>query len=127
MSTTHAKPRKIRVVFDSSAKYNGVCLNDVLMTGPDLTNSLIGVLLRFRKHKTAVIADIQQMFFCFYVKPELRNFLRFLWFRDNDQNKNIIEYGMCVHVFGNSPSPAIATYGLHRTITSQRNDLVKIL
>ena len=116
------KPRKIRVVFDSSAKYNGVCLNDVLMTGPDLTNSLIGVLLRFRKHKIAVIADIQQMFFCFYVKPEHRNFLRFLWFRDNDQNKNIIEYRMCVHVFGNSPSPAIATYGLHRTITSQRND-----
>ena len=62
------------------------------------------------------------MFFCFYVKLEHRNFLRFLWFRDNDPNKNIIEYRMCVHVFGNSPSPAIATYGLHRTVTSQRDD-----
>lgn len=115
------KPSKIRVVFDSSAKCNGVSLNDVLMTGPDLTNSLIGVLLRFRKHKTAVIADIQQMFFCFCVKPDHKNFLRFLWFRDNDPEKDIIEYRMCVHVFGNSPSPAIATYGLHRAISSERD------
>ena len=27
----------------------------------------------------------------------------------------MIEYQMTVHVFGNSPSPAIATYGLRRT------------
>lgn len=58
----HPKKNKIRVVFDSSAKFLGVSLNDVLMTGPDLTNSLIGVLLKFRKDRVAITADIEQIF-----------------------------------------------------------------
>jgi hypothetical protein len=42
------KPNKIRGVFDSSAIYEGLSLNKVLLKEPDLTNSLLGVLLRFR-------------------------------------------------------------------------------
>jgi len=43
------KPDKLRVVFDCSAKFHGVSLNDTLLTGPDLINPLVGVLCRFRK------------------------------------------------------------------------------
>lgn len=106
------KPDQIRVVFDSSAQEGGVSLNNVLLTGPDLNNSLLGVLIRFRKEQVAIMADIQKMFYCFLVREDHRNFLRFLWFRDNDPTKDIIEYRMKVHVFGNSPSPSIAIYGL---------------
>ncbi len=88
----------------------------MLLTGPDLNNSLLGVLLRFRKESVAITADIQQMFYCFFVKEEDRNFLRFLWFRDNDPSKDIVEYRMKVHVFGNSPSPAVAIYGLRKAV-----------
>ena len=107
------KKDQIRVVFDSSAKYENTSLNDALLSGPDLTNSLLGILLRFRKERVAVTADIEKMFYGFLVKEGHRNFLRFLWYRDNDPSKDLIEYRMRVHVFGNSPSPAIATYGLH--------------
>ena len=55
------KKDRIRGVFDSSAKYNGISLNNVLMTGPDLMNNLTGVLMRFRKETVAVMADIEQM------------------------------------------------------------------
>lgn len=42
------KPGQIRVVFDSSAQHEGVSLTNVLMTGPDLNNLLVGVLIWFR-------------------------------------------------------------------------------
>ncbi|XP_032413047.1 uncharacterized protein LOC116716235 [Xiphophorus hellerii] len=110
------KPDQIRVVFDSSAQYQGVSLNNVLLTGPDLNNTLLGVLLRFRTDSIAIMADIQQMFHCFMVREDHRNFLRFLWHKDNDLNKEVIDYRMKVHVFGNSPSPAVAVYGLRKAI-----------
>lgn len=109
------KPDQVRMVFDSSAQCNGVSLNNVPLSGPDLTNSLLGVLLRFRLDNIGVMADIQQMCHCFKVREDHRNYLRFFWYLDNDPQKKLVEYRMCVHVFGNSPSPAVATYGLRRT------------
>ena len=42
------KPGKIRVVFDCSAQYANMSINTGLMSGPDLANQIVGVLLRFR-------------------------------------------------------------------------------
>ena len=78
-------------------------------------NNLIGVLMRFRKENIAVMCDIEQMFHSFYIDPSHRDFLRFLWFKGNYPSKPIIKYQMNVHLFGNGPSPAVATYGLRRT------------
>lgn len=111
------KPGQIRVVFDSSAPHLGVSLNDVLLTGPDLNNRLLGVLMRFRSEAVAFTADIEQMFHSFVVREDHRNFLRFLWFKDNDPTKGVFEYRMKVHVFGNRPSPAVAIYGLRQAAT----------
>ena len=57
------KPGKIRVVFDCSAKLMGLSLNSMLYKGLDLTNSLVGVLTRFREDRVAVMADIELMFY----------------------------------------------------------------
>ncbi|KAK3542225.1 hypothetical protein QTP86_018786, partial [Hemibagrus guttatus] len=67
-----------------------------------------------RRELVAVTADIEQMFHSFIVKEADRGFLCFLWFKENDTSKEIIEYRMRVHVFGNSPSPAVAIYGLRQ-------------
>ena len=56
------KPGKVRVVFDCSAKHYCTSLNDQLLQGPDLTNSLVGVLSRFREDKVALMSDVEAMF-----------------------------------------------------------------
>ena len=71
------KLTKIRGVFDSSESFEGVSLNSVMMSGPDLTNNLLGILLRSRRDLFAVTADEEQMFYQFFVKEEDCNFLRF--------------------------------------------------
>ena len=43
------KPGKTGVVFDCAAKYRGTSLNDQLLTGPNLTSSILNVLTRFRE------------------------------------------------------------------------------
>ena len=72
------KPEKLRIVFDCAAKSMGVSLNDALSQGPDLMNSLVGVLTRFRKESIALVADIQEMFHQVMVDPADRNYLKFL-------------------------------------------------
>ena len=53
-----AKPEKVRVVFDCSAEYRGTSLSNQLISGPDLTNQLDGVLARFKEKPVAFIADV---------------------------------------------------------------------
>lgn len=62
-----AKANQNLEVFDSSMQYDGVSLNNALLTGPDLNNTLLGVLIRFRKEAIAFTADIEQMFYCLLV------------------------------------------------------------
>jgi hypothetical protein len=108
------KPDKIRVVFDCSARYQGVCLNDLLLQGPDMINALLGVLCRFRKEPVAITCDVEQMFYQFKVDPGHRDFLRFLWWEKGDLSKEPIEYRMTVHLFGAVSSPGCANFGLKR-------------
>ena len=106
------KKDKIRVVFDCSAKFQGTALNDHWLQGPDLTNTLVGVLCRFRKESVAFMCDIEQMFHQFRVNSEDRNYQRFLWWETENYWQTPIEMRMCVHRFGAASSPGCANFGL---------------
>ena len=56
------KPGKVRRVANAAAKFRGQSLNSNLITGPDLLNNLVGILLRFRENPVAILSDIEGMF-----------------------------------------------------------------
>jgi len=111
----HKEKNKIRVVFNCSLRYCGTSLNDVLLQGPDLTNSLLGVLLRFRQEPIAIMGDIEKMFYMVNVDEKSRDYLRCFWFDQVGTNK-VSEYRLTVHVFGATSSPSVANFALLQTI-----------
>ena len=115
---THPQKKKIRIVFDCSAKYAGTSLNDHLLQGPDHINSLVGILVRFRKEHVGISCDIEKMFYNFQVDKKDRDYLRFLWIDDGE----IKHYRMNVHLFGATSSPAVATYGLRKLAEDYKDD-----
>ena len=114
------KKDKLRVVFDCAAKFAHTSLNEHLLKGPDLTNGLIGVLCRFRKHEVALLCDIEKMFYQFRVCEDDRDFLRFLWWENGDTSQDPVEYRMTVHLFGAASSPGCANFGLKRIAKQHR-------
>ena len=109
------KPDKIRVVFDCSCQYIGRSLNKELLQGPVLTNSLVGVLIRFRQEPVAFMADIESMFYQVRVPESQLDFLRFFWWTDGNTEVKPEEYQMQVHLFGAISSPSCATFALQKT------------
>ena len=113
-----SKPGKLRIVFDCAAKYKGQSLNDKCYQGPDLTNKLLHVLLRFREHKYAVSSDIQAMYYQIVIPECDRDALRFLWFSDTGE---ISHYRMTRHVFGGIWCSSSSTYALRHTVIDAEN------
>ena len=99
------------MVLDCSAEFNGRSINKELLSGPDLTNQLVGVLIRFHQEQVAVI-NIKSMFYQVWVSEEHKSLLRFLWWKDGDFNNPSIDHDMGRHVFGGVPPPSCSNYAL---------------
>ena len=122
---THPKKKKVRIVFDSSAKYFGTCLDDNLIPGPDLGTRLKNVLIGFRNGCIGFSGDIQSMFHNFKIEECDKDYIRFYWYRDNDPKQGIAQYRANVHIFGNCSSPSVANLGLRYVANlPPRNDRV---
>nr|XP_054771658.1 uncharacterized protein LOC129279581 [Lytechinus pictus] len=118
------KSTPIRIVFNSSASYQGHRLNEYWMKGPDLLNSLVGVLLRFRENEVALCGDISKMYHRVSIPEIDQHVHRFLW-RDMDGNREPDVYMMKVVTFGDKPAPAIAQTALK--LTAEQGECTHIL
>ena len=78
-------------------------------------NSLIGVLIRFRKELIMLVADGEHMFHQVKINPEHRDASRFLWWPNGDLDQNPVPYQMTVHIFGAKSSPRCANFCLRQT------------
>ena len=104
---------KLRVVYDASAKSDGVALNDCLYAGPPLAENIFDVLLRFRVNQVALTGDIEKAFLMVGIAEEDRDVLRFLRVDDIDNpSPEILVLRFTRVVFGVSSS----TFLLNATI-----------
>ena len=119
------RPGKTRVVFDCAAKYRGTSLNDQVLIGPDLTNSILGVLTRFREDRVAQSADIECMFHQIRISPAEREAFRFLWWPTGHLNQEAVDHRMEVHLFGATSSPSCFGFALRKTAEDNKGDFEK--
>ncbi|XP_061190177.1 uncharacterized protein LOC133198039 [Saccostrea echinata] len=95
---------KTRIVFDASAKHDGVSLNDMIHCGPQLQNELFNVLLRFRRNSVALVCDIAEMYLRIKVPLEDRPYQRFLWHDMMlDARPDVYEFSSVVFGINSSP------------------------
>ncbi|XP_021955592.1 uncharacterized protein LOC110851951 [Folsomia candida] len=98
---------------DARSPSSGVSLNDGLMVGPNIQDSLVDILSRFRLHKIAFTADIKKMYRQIRVTPEDSNLQRILW-RD-DPSKPVKHYNLQTVTYGTASAPYLATRVLEET------------
>ena len=108
------KNTKLRIVFDSSAKTDGISLNDMVEKGSCLLNDLTGILLRFRRYEIGIAGDISKMFLRVLLDPDDCKYHRFLWRTNEDEEPDTYQFN-CV-IFGNPASPFLASYVIKRII-----------
>lgn len=102
---------KLRIVFDASCKGpNGKSLNDNMMVGPKLQLDLRHIVMKWRRHQIAIIADCVKMYRQIKVTEESANYQRILW-RVNGELK---EYRMVRVTFGTASAPYLATKTLQQ-------------
>ena len=107
---------KTRVVFDASARSSsGVSLNETLMVGPTVHSTLVDVLLRFRLHQVALVADISKMYRAVELDTCDKDYHRFVW-RPN-QESPLVDYRMNRLTFGVSASSFAANMSVIQNAT----------
>ena len=105
----------VRIVFNSSQKFQGVSLNDCLAKGPDAyNNSLLGMLIRFREHQTVIIGDIKKMYNTVELEEMEQHMHRFLW-RSCEQDRKPEVWVITRVNLGDRPSGTIAITAKNNT------------
>lgn len=112
---------KVRVVFDGSAcTDSGYSLNDTLLKGPVIQDELLSLLLRFRKHKIALVADIEKMYRQIRLHQDDSPLQRVFWrFSATDP---IETYELLTVTYGLTPSSFLATRTLKQLALDVRSE-----
>ena len=123
---------KLRVVYDASAKAksNAQSLNDCLYRGVVILEDLCGLLMRFRLHEIALVADIEKAFLQVSLSPLDRDVTRFLWLKDPTRppdKENLECYRFCRVPFGIISSPFLLGATIQHHLSKHPSDDAKLI
>ncbi|XP_062713174.1 uncharacterized protein LOC134290145 [Aedes albopictus] len=112
---------KLRVVFDASARSDtNVSLNDVLMNGPTIQDTLAAIVLRSRKYKFLFSADVIKMFRQVRVDDRDTSFQKILYRDDPTTELSVFE--LKTVTYGTSCAPFCATACLRQLAIDEEKD-----
>lgn len=115
---------KLRVVFDGSApSSSGYALNDVLLAGPNIQDSLFAILIRARQYKFLLTGDIEKMYRQILLDERDRNLQRILW-RD-DESQPIRDFTLNTVTYGTASASFLSTRCLWQVGEEQSDPLIK--
>ena len=115
VSNPKSNSTPVRMVFNSSQVCQGVSLNSALAKGPDAyLNNLLGLLLRWREERIAIVGDIRKMFNSVHINLLEQHCHRFLW-RNMERKCDPDIYVMTRVNMGDKPAGAISTEALYKT------------
>lgn len=109
----HSVTTPVRLVWNSSQKFRGLSINDILLKGPDVLNPIRAVLLRFRQGVHAALGDIRKMYNSVWLEDREMHLHRFLW-RDHPE-EDIEEYAITSVNIGDKPAGCIAQLAMRET------------
>ncbi|XP_062538710.1 uncharacterized protein LOC134206984 [Armigeres subalbatus] len=109
---------KCRVVFDASAKVSGLSLNDVLMIGPTVQSDLLSIILRFRKYRYVMSADVSKMYRQISVDRDHTPLQRIFWRKSSDDPLRVLE--LSTVTYGTAAAPFLATQALLQLARDER-------
>ena len=93
-------------VSNAASVFKGNSLNSPLLTGPDLINNLVGLLLRFRENPVAISANIEAMIMQVGIIEKDQPSIRFLW----PTNHKVKQFQYTRLIFGARCSPSTANF-----------------
>lgn len=99
---------RLRVVFDASSKSSsGTSLNDYLIVGPTVQDSLWNIIIRFCMHNIVITGDIKMHFRQIWIDNRDRKYLKILW--RTSTSDPICEYVLNIVTYGTACAPYQAT------------------
>lgn len=114
----------LRVVFDGSApSSSGLSLNDILMVGPNVQDSLFSILIRARQYKYILAADIEKMYRQVLVDESDRNLQLILW--REDESRPIRTLQLNTLTYGTASASYLSTRCLSQIGEEQDDELIK--
>ena len=107
------KPGKVRRVCDAAVKFQGLSLNSHLLSDPDFLKNLVGIFMRSREEKVALLGDIEAMFNQVAVPEADQVAPRFLWRQSPESAIEV--YQFVRHILGAKCAPICSNYALFRS------------
>jgi hypothetical protein len=102
---------KLRVVFDGSAKTpSGKSLNETMIIGPTLQDTLMAIISRFRLYPIAITADIAKMYRQVKLEKEDADMHRIFWRESPKEPLKV--FRLLTVTYGTSSAPYLAVKAL---------------